>query len=273
MDKIHIRDLEVFARHGVLEEEARLGQKFILNATLLLDTRPAGQNDALHLTLHYGEVARQMTQLVQDNRYLLIERVAEVVAETLLLTRPLLQGVILEVKKPWAPIGLPLKEVSVEIVRQWHRAYLSIGSNMGDKEAYLENGIAFLKKNPRIQVDKISSFYETEPYGGVEQDIFLNGAVSLRTLLTPEELLEQLQQAEQEAHRERVIHWGPRTLDMDLLLYDQQLIEETNLVVPHPEMAKREFVLQPLAEIAPYVHHPVSGLTVQEMLEQLRQKE
>ena len=101
----------------------------------------------------------------------------------------------------------------------------------------------------------------------VEQDDFLNGCLELKTLLSPEELLESIHEIEKNAGRERVIHWGPRTLDLDILLYDDLVLEREELCIPHVEMHKRKFVLEPLHEIAPYKRHPVYGKTVREMLE------
>ena len=100
-------------------------------------------------------------------------------------------------------------------------------------------------------------------------DDFLNACLSLDTLLSPSELLEKLHEIEQAAHRERLIHWGPRTLDLDILLYDDEILETEDLIIPHVEMHKREFVLKPLSEIAPYKRHPVYQKTVAELLEAL----
>ena len=110
----------------------------------------------------------------------------------------------------------------------------------------------------------------TEPYGVTDQDQFLNGCLELRTLLTPEELLNRLHQIEQNAGRERILRWGPRTLDLDIIFYDDLLLNTENLCIPHVEMHKREFVLKPLCEIAPYKRHPGNQKTVYEMLEELK---
>ena len=109
----------------------------------------------------------------------------------------------------------------------------------------------------------------TKPYGVVEQDDFLNGAMEVRTLLTPEELLEELHRIEAEHGRERVLRWGPRTLDLDIIFYDDLISQEDDLCIPHVEMHKRSFVLEPLEEIAPYKRHPGNGKTVRQMLEEL----
>lgn len=269
MDQIKIKNLEVFANHGVFPEETALGQKFVVSATLFTDTRKAGRTDDLTHSIHYGEVAQQIDSFLRKNTYKLIETAVEQLAKELLLTRPLLQAVTLEIKKPWAPVHMPLETVAIEITRGWHTAYVALGSNMGDKEGYLNLGINHLKEHPEIQVKRVSSFYETEPYGGVEQDVFLNGCMEIRTLLTPEELLDVLQEGEQKAERKRLIHWGPRTLDLDLLFYDKELIDSERLIVPHPEIPKRDFVLKPMNEIAPWFRHPVSKKTIAQLWQEL----
>lgn len=272
MDQIKIENLVVFANHGVFPEETVLGQKFLICATLYVDTRKAGMTDDLEHSTHYGLVSSEITKFLQENTYKLIEAAAEQVVMHILHTFPLVKGMTLEIKKPWAPVGLPLDTVSVTITRFWHKAYVAFGSNMGDKLAHVESGIDVLKNHKDIKVGKISEMIITEPYGGVEQDEFLNGCLELDTLLTPYELLDVLHVAEQKENRERLIHWGPRTLDMDLLFYDKEILEEEDLVVPHPEIPKRTFVLEPMVQIAPFMMHPVLHKTMKELLEELKEK-
>lgn len=272
MDKIIIRNLEVFANHGVFPEENKLGQKFLVSAELLCDTEKAGRTDELDYSIHYGLVAEEITSYMKAHTKKLIEAAAEEVAEHLLLTFPLMRGIILEVQKPWAPVGLPLETVSVKIERGWHKAYVAFGSNMGDKKGHIEAGIQALREDRRIRMGKISDMIVTKPYGGVEQDDFLNGCLELDTLLSPYELLEVLHRVEQQEKRERLVHWGPRTLDLDLLFYENEILESKELAVPHPELEKRLFVLEPLSQIAPYKVHPVVGKRVKTLLEELLEK-
>lgn len=269
LDKIKIENLEIFANHGVFPEENKLGQKFLVSAILYTDTRKAGKTDELTASIHYGEVSQFIDAYMKSHTYQLIERVAEALAEELLVRTALLEKVQIEVKKPWAPVGLPLETVAVEIERQWHRAYLALGSNIGDSRQYLDDAVVQLNGLPNTNVVKCSKYYVTPPYGMVEQDDFLNACLELRTLLTPSELLEELHGIEQSAGRERIIHWGPRTLDLDIIFYDDLVLEMDELCIPHVEMHKRKFVLEPLCEIAPYKRHPVYGKTVREMLEEL----
>lgn len=269
MDQIRIENLIVFANHGVFTEENFLGQKFVVSAVLHTDIRKSGLTDDLELSTHYGFVSQEIIKFMKDHTFKLIESCAEQLAAHLLLAFPLLRGITLEIKKPWAPVGLPLDTVSIKIERFWHKAYVAFGSNMGDTKAHILSGIEVLKAHPQIRMGRISDMIVTAPYGGVEQDDFLNGVLSLETLLPPYELLDVLHEAEQKENRERLIHWGPRTLDMDLLFYDKEILEEEDLVVPHPEIPKRDFVLKPMCQIAPFFVHPLLRKTMKELLEEL----
>lgn len=266
MDKIKIEKLTVFGNHGVYPEENVLGQKFQVSLILYTDTRKAGLTDDLECSINYGDVCQYVKQFFEENTFQLIERVAERLAENLLLRYDLLQKVDVKVEKPWAPILIPVENVGVEISRGWHKAFIALGSNMGDKKGYLDEAVEKLKNHPLCQVIKVADYIQTEPYGGVEQDVFLNSALELRTLLYPEELLRLLNQIEAEAGRERTIHWGPRTLDLDILFYDDCIIDTPSLTIPHIDLQNRDFVLLPMAEIAPYFRHPTLGYTMQQLL-------
>ncbi len=269
MDRIEIKRLEVFGNHGVFPEETRLGQKFLVNGVLFTETREAGLADDLTKSIHYGEISHEITRYLRENTYHLIEAAAEGLAEHLLLTTPRLMAIELEILKPWAPIGLPLESVSVKIRRGWHRVYLALGSNLGDRRTYLDGAVEKLRALKGVKDLTVSEWIETKPYGGVEQDNFLNGCLVLSTLLTPMELLREMNRIEAEAGRERLIHWGPRTLDLDMIFYDDLVTEDPALVLPHPDMQNREFVLKPLLELCPYKRHPVTKKTVAEMYKEL----
>lgn len=272
MDCIKIKKLELFARHGVLQEEHVLGQKFVVSVNLYCSVRKAGKKDDLNQSVNYALVSEFIREKTQENTFQLIERLAEYLAEEILLCFSLVQKVDVEVEKPWAPVHLPLETVAVQISRGWHTVYLSIGSNMGDKKGHLDRAVQQLKQDRQTQVEQVSSYIETEPVGGVEQEDFLNAALCVKTLRTPEEFLELIGRIESEQRRERTVHWGPRTIDVDILLYDNDIIQSRELTIPHKEMTKREFVLAPMVEIAAYQRHPVCGQTMEELLEGLRDK-
>jgi len=144
-------------------------------------------------------------------------------------------------------------------------AYIGLGSNMGDREEGLNHAVELLGKTEGIEVTAVSSYYNTAPVGYIEQPDFLNAAAEIKTALPPNGLLQVCMSIEKELKRERVMRWGPRTIDLDILLYGDRIISGEHLTVPHPRMHERNFVLKPLNEIAPYAIHPVNGQTVSEM--------
>jgi len=139
----------------------------------------------------------------------------------------------------------------VEPVLSSVRAYLALGSNLGDRRARLSLAVGTLDGHEQIEVVAVSDLYETDPVGGPEQELFLNLAVSVDTSLAPMALLEACQAIEAAAQRERLVRWGPRTLDIDMLLYGSIVVNEPVLTLPHPRMWERRFVIEPLADIAP----------------------
>ena len=142
---------------------------------------------------------------------------------------------------------------------------------MGNKEQYIKDGIGEIEKSIFFKNLKSSDFFYSTPYGGVEQDDFVNGVLEVETMLEPYELLEFLHKVEANAKRERLQHWGPRTLDLDIILFDNEIIDDKDLTVPHKDMKNRDFVLVPLAQLAGYKRHPVLGITIDEMVQNLKE--
>lgn len=149
------------------------------------------------------------------------------------------------------------------------RAYVGLGSNLGDREAMIRLAIDDLARLPETTLVKASSLYDTEPVGEVDQPNFLNAVAALDTALTARQLLWNLQLIEKRLGRVRSQKWGPRTMDLDLLLYGTLVLEEADLKVPHPELLRRSFVLVPLVEIEPMLVHPVTGETLVHHLSRL----
>lgn len=154
-----------------------------------------------------------------------------------------------------------------------NEAYLSIGTNIGEREEQLRKAVRLLQKQKKLQVLIVSSVYETDPVGFTEQPSFFNIAVKLKTSMTPYELLGVCQEIENELGRERVIRWGPRTIDLDILLYNHDNIKSDSLIIPHPRMSERAFVLIPLAEIDAAVKLPGTHLPLEQYVQNVQGKE
>jgi 2-amino-4-hydroxy-6-hydroxymethyldihydropteridine diphosphokinase len=149
-------------------------------------------------------------------------------------------------------------------------AYLGLGSNLGDRMSYLEAGARALAADPEITVLNSSSVYESAPAGYMDQGNFLNAALSVQTTRSAQALLETMSRVEDHFGRQRTIRWGPRTLDLDLLLFGNRVIESRQLQLPHPRLMDRCFVLQPLVELNPELVHPQTGRTLSQCCVQLQ---
>lgn len=140
------------------------------------------------------------------------------------------------------------------------KVFLSVGSNLGNRFEFLQSAVDQLEKNSQVSNLKVSSVYETKPFGGPEQDDFLNAVIEIETQLSPNELLEFTQTIEKSANRIREVHWGPRTLDVDILDYEGTTLDSQDLILPHPRISQRAFVLIPWSELSPNTN--VSGVGV-----------
>lgn len=142
--------------------------------------------------------------------------------------------------------------------------YISFGSNIGDREKAIEDALTLVNKN-EMKITKRSNIIETEPYGYIDQPIFLNGAIEVETELSCREVLERLLQIEKEVGRVRKFKWGPRLIDLDIIFFNDEIYDEEDLKVPHPDMQNRDFVLKPLCEICPDFIHPILKKKVKEL--------
>ena len=260
MDKMILSRMEFYGYHGALPEENKLGQRFFADVELSLPLSRAGYTDDLEETVNYAEVYGRIKNIVEKRIFKLIEAVAEHVAADLLEHYSILQEVMVRITKPHPPFDIHFQGAAVEIRRRRPlEAFIGLGSNIGNRAELLQEAVRLLSLHPRIEVVRQSSLYETDPIGYTEQERFLNMAIAIRTDLPPEELLLELQRVELQLGRKRDIRWGPRTVDLDLLLYSQAELRLPLLTVPHPRLPLRAFVLIPLAEIA--ADDSVPGIT------------
>lgn len=269
MDKIHIKDLEIIGFHGAIPEEKVLGQKFVLSFELDVDLRQAGKNDDLTKTVHYGELAQKVEEEFTKISYDLIEKAAEEICEFVLLNYPLVKKVKLLLKKPWAPTRKHVEYVAVEIERKWNKVYIAAGSNLGDKEETLKEAIYKIDKRKDCVVTKVSNFYTTDPVGYEDQDQFVNCVFEINTLQTPSELMDTLLEVEKDFKRERIIRWGPRTLDLDIIFYNDIISYDEHILIPHPRAHERQFVMKPMCDINPYYVHPIYRKRVMDISSEL----
>ena len=269
MDKIHIKDLEIIGFHGAIPEEKVLGQKFVLSFELDVDLRQAGKNDDLTKTVHYGELAQKVEEEFTKTSYDLIEKAAEEICDFVLLNYPLVKKVKLLLKKPWAPTRKHVEYVAVEIERKWNKVYIAAGSNLGDKEETLKEAIDKIDKRKDCVVTKVSNFYTTDPVGYEDQDQFVNCVFEINTLQTPSELMNTLLEVEKDFKRERIIRWGPRTLDLDIIFYNDIISYDEHILIPHPRAHERQFVMKPMCDINPYYVHPIYRKRVMDISSEL----
>ncbi len=250
---IKINNLQIDAIHGVLAEEKKNPQPFIFNVEIHLNYLKAAKTDDLNNTLSYCDVMQFINDFAKGNSFNLIETLAYRCALSLMLKFSQIEQIDLEVEKPLAPYPLKFKSVATKVSLSWHTAYLSLGSNLGNREAHLKDAIKKLNDEDEIIVTKESSLYSNPPYGGVATEEFINQAIEIKTLLNPLDLLDEINAIEAELGRVRDVHWGNRTIDIDIVFYDNITMNTERLTIPHKDYKNRDFVLVPLSQIAPHL--------------------
>ena len=266
-DRIELRGLRLLGAHGAAAGEEALAQPFEVDLDVFADLSRAGRSDQLAHTADYGALCEAVRTVIEGPHVALLEHLAEKVARAVMVAGgPVVSGVGVAVRKLRPPVPFQLASAGVSVYRSAPaptRAFVALGSNLGDRWANLRRGVAGLP-----DVVAISPVYETEPVGGpAGQGRYLNMVAELMTRRSPSELLAAAQQAEAAALRQRGERWGPRTLDVDILLYGEEKIATPDLLVPHPRMWERGFVLAPLADLAPEL---VAGKLGAELLEGVR---
>ena len=265
-DFIRVAGIRGFGFHGVLPHETELGQEFLVDVTLAADLSAAAHSDDLHDTVNYGEVAARVHALITGERFALIETLADRIAGAM-LDFPGVREVQVDVHKPHAPMPVGVGDVVVSRFRRAPaRVVLGLGANLGDWAEALQGAVTALAQDAAIDVAAVSPVFATAPVGGPEQPDYFNAVVIVSTTLSPHEMLRECHRIEAAAGRERVIRWGPRTLDVDLLEFDGRRIDDPELTLPHPRASQRAFVLAPWAAVAPDDHPGGGPMSVADLL-------
>lgn len=271
MDEIRIENLKIYAHHGVFDFEKENGQNFYLNAVFGVELQEAGMTDDLDKTVNYALLCEEMENHMKAHSFDLIEAAAEHLICELFMKYPKILTIGLEIRKPEAPVDAVFDSLSVVLFRKRHRSYIAFGSNAGDSQKHIESAIREINKSPYCCVKKVSDIIKTTPYGGVEQSDFYNGVMEVETILEPKCFLHFLQQTEIKEGRVRTVHWGPRTLDLDILFFDDLIYSDEELTVPHPDMKNRDFVLVPMQQVAPHFCHPICHKTMTQMADEVKE--
>ncbi|MBU4451029.1 MAG: 2-amino-4-hydroxy-6-hydroxymethyldihydropteridine diphosphokinase [Actinobacteria bacterium] len=272
MFKIKIKDLKLFGYHGVKQEEKTSGQNFLFNISIDI-AKDSFEKDGFYQdnildTVNYSEIITLIKEINSKNRFNLLETFSEVLAEKIISYSPLILKVKVRIEKISPPIKESIGSVGVELElernpnsREYEPktskksiVFLSLGSNLGDREKNLRDAVKKLKSNQNLDVISISSIYETEPMYVENQEYFYNIVLkaAIKSAYSAFELLGYAKKIEFDMGRKSTYaRYGPRTIDVDILTFDELKIDSDLLALPHPKIFERNFVLIPLSEISP----------------------
>jgi dihydroneopterin aldolase/2-amino-4-hydroxy-6-hydroxymethyldihydropteridine diphosphokinase len=281
MFSITIKDLNLFGYHGVKESEKKDGQNFRFNIEILINKGSFLNDDSLGSTVNYSEVIRLVKRINSDTRFNLLETLSQVVAGKIMDISPLIEKVTIKIEKTSPPIKENLESVGTEYVldrkieekgefkKGKTNVYLSLGSNISNRENNLRKAVDLIGNSPNIDILKVSSIYETEPMYIKDQDSFYNIVLNARIdgEISPFEIMGFLKGIEFGFGRKMTKkRYGPRVIDIDLLYYGEMSIESDFLTLPHPGIEERKFVLVPLSEIAPEIK--IKGKNIKKFIEE-----
>ncbi len=272
MFKINIKDLKLFGYHGVKQEEKTSGQNFLFNISVDIAKdsfeKDGSYQDNILDTVNYSEIITLVKEINSKNRFNLLETFSEVLAEKIISYSPLILKVKVRIEKISPPIKESIGSVGVELelernpnshdyepkISKKSIVFLSLGSNLGDREKNLRDAVKKLRVNQNLDVISISSIYETEPMYVENQEYFYNIVVkaAIKSAYSAFELLGYAKKIEFDLGRKSTYaRYGPRTIDVDILTFDELKIDSDLLALPHPKIFERNFVLVPLAEVSP----------------------
>lgn len=242
--------MEFEGHTGCFDFEKQNGQTFIVSLDIFADRIKGCYTDELSDTIDYSRIYEITGKIVNDDKGNLIECLAQKISDAVLESDDRIAKVTVTVSKPEAPIDGTFDTMEITIERSRKEfVILSIGSNLGDREANILAAEDALRAIPGVGELKLASIYETEPVGLEDQPYFLNTCVGFYTDIDPFDLLDKIHVIENDLHRTREVHWGPRTIDIDIIFYGDRVIMKPELTVPHPRWYLRSFVTVPLREL------------------------
>ncbi len=256
-DTLYLRGMVFHARHGVLAWEREHGEVYRVDLEMILDLREAGERDDLTRTVDYGKVYAKVRSILEGEPVELLESLGERIAGVVLADFPAIRQVVVTVEKERPPVGGLVERSGVALTRPLPvkapvTAYVALGSNLGDRGEALRRAAAALAALPRVEVESVSAVQETQAVGDLDQGDFFNAVARLRVGFSqPHLLLGSLLGIETALGRRRSSKGGPRPIDLDLLLFGALVCADGALILPHPRLTERPFVLVPLLELAP----------------------
>jgi 2-amino-4-hydroxy-6-hydroxymethyldihydropteridine diphosphokinase/dihydroneopterin aldolase len=294
MFRIFIKNLRLYGYHGVREYEKKNGQFFIFNINVYINDTGFAGSDRLEKTISYSDVIKKVREINDSKRFELLETFCQYLASSIRDMSELVERADVIIEKPSPPIeekldsvgvgysikrkdkATPIKDLNKSLNEKGHKkpekrfyAFLSVGSNMGNRKANIKKGLRLISDNPSVDIEKISSLYETEPMYLADQKNFYNIAVQIavKNEMDPFQLLGLAKGIEYYMGRKKAEkRYGPRPIDIDILFFNNERIVSDILQIPHPRMSERRFVLVPLCEIAPDIE--VKGMDIKSYLEE-----
>ena len=271
---VRIKDLAIYAYNGVNPEEQALGQIFLISVELHTNLDDVITDDEIENTVNYSRVSKFISKWMTEHSFQLIERVAYHLCREILLRFNGVQSISLEVKKPNAPIrNMHFDYVSVQKDMAWHEVYLSLGSNAKNAPVILEKAEELIRSNPDIRAMVCSKTITTPAVGDEYEGIFLNNAIKMETLLSPDMLHQLLRSIEADLGRDRSREGGVRTIDIDILLYDDLVQSTEDYILPYPNFEGRTYTIIPMCEIGPNVYHPILKKTMRKLRKELQERQ
>ncbi len=250
MHQIILKDLVFYSHIGVFDFEKTEGQEFRLDLVLEFGYIEAADQDDLQKTCNYAEIYQLLTEYFAKSRVNLLEYACSEIIDLLLDYDASIVSADLTLKKPEAPIEGQFAYMAVREKRKRNNlVYLSLGSNLGDSAAILKQAIERIEVLPEVSHLRASEFIQTMPWGKTDQPNFVNAAVELIYRGSPFKLLRQCQKIESDLGRKRLVKWGPRLIDIDIIFFDDLEINSPELIIPHPYFRERDFVMEPIMEL------------------------